>query len=125
MALNLNIKLFIALLWTSIVTVLSTIELDTTIGTGIKIANKDKYAHFIFYFLFVIVWYNYFKINNNFKNKKIVLVITAILFGIAMELFQANFTVSRHGDLLDVLVNSIGAILGMQFINYFFKNKTA
>ena len=125
MALNQYIKLFIALVWTSIVTFLSTIELDSTIGTGIKIAHKDKYVHFIFYFLFVIVWYNYFKIENSFKNKKIVLVIAAILFGIAMELYQAKFTISRHGDLLDVLVNSIGAILGIQFVNYFFKNKTA
>ena len=121
---NQTSKLFLALVWTLLVTFLSTTELDNTVGSSIKIPYKDKYAHFVFYFLFVILWYNYFKIKESLKNKEIIIVATAILFGIAMEVYQTTFTTTRHGDILDVIVNSIGAILGLYFVKYLLRNKT-
>ena len=52
------------------------------------------------------------------------MVVTAILFGIAMEVYQTTYTTTRHGDILDVIVNSIGAILGLYFVKYLLRNKT-
>ena len=124
MVLNQASKLFLAVSWTLIIVFLSTTELDNTVGSSIKILHKDKYAHFIFYFLFVILWYNYFNIKENLKNKEIIMVVTAILFGIAMEVYQTTYTTTRHGDILDVIVNSIGAILGLYFVKYLLRNKT-
>ncbi|WP_395052873.1 VanZ family protein [Flavobacterium sp.] len=121
--LNQTSKLFLALVWTLLVTFLSTTELDNTVGSSIKIPYKDKYAHFVFYFLFVVLWYNYFKIKESLKNKEIIVVATAILFGIAMEVYQTTFTTTRHGDVLDVIVNSIGALLGLYFVKYLLRNK--
>ncbi len=123
MVLNQTSKLFLALVWTLLVTFLSTTELDNTVGSSIKIPYKDKYAHFVFYFLFVVLWYNYFKIKESLKNKEIIVVATAILFGIAMEVYQTTFTTTRHGDVLDVIVNSIGALLGLYFVKYLLRNK--
>ena len=122
--LNQASKLFLAVSWTLIIVFLSTTELDNTVGSSIKIQHKDKYAHFVFYFLFVVLWYNYFKIKESLKNKEIIMVVTAILFGIAMEVYQTTYTTTRHGDILDVIVNSIGAILGLYFVKYLLRNKT-
>ena len=122
--LNQASKLFLAISWTLIIVFLSTTELDNTVGSSIKIQHKDKYVHFVFYFLFVVLWYNYFNIKENLKNKEIIMVVTAILFGIAMEVYQTTYTTTRHGDILDVIVNSIGAILGLYFVKYLLRNKT-
>jgi len=105
-----NIFLLFALLWTTAITVLSLISLGS-IGDSIPVANKDKYVHFIFYFVFVFLWMHYInQIKVSVKNHIIVLL-SAILYGITMEIVQ-GYT-ERTPDIMDVLANSIGALSGL------------
>jgi len=110
---NNKLYLWFALLWTSIVTVLSLITIGD-VGSSIPISNKDKYVHFIFYFIFVIVWTLVIKHSNSKKMHWIVLF-SSISFGILMEICQGVFTTSRKPDVMDVVANSLGAIFGLIF----------
>lgn len=37
----------------------------------------------------------------------------SLSFGIMIELFQTYFTVTRNGDVVDVLANTTGCLLGI------------
>lgn len=122
--LNTRTKLFLACAWTLLVIVLSIINIGE-VGNEIQIPYKDKIVHFLFYFIFTILWFSYLNSTKpNSKNIWLVLT-TAILFGTAIEIYQATFTLSRHSDVADVLANSLGAILGVitSIIGFKFKNK--
>jgi VanZ family protein len=109
------------MLWTVFITVLSLISLgsiEQTLNT-IHISNKDKIVHFTFYFVFVVLWYLQI-INKIKRNPKIVVLVIAIAYGIAMEICQ-GFTDTRVPDLMDVVANSLGAIFGLLFITTYFK----
>lgn len=117
-----KIIFLLAIFWTAFVTTFSLISLGD-IGNDVPIPNKDKYVHFMFYFIFVSVWYLYLnKINPISKNKWIVLI-AAISFGILMEISQGVFTTTRSPDVFDVISNSVGAIFGLLFITTILKNK--
>ena len=108
-----------AVFWTIGLTILSLISLND-VKTFDAIANKDKYVHFLFYFLFSILWGVVF---NCKKAKQVVLIfLVALLYGIMMELAQGLFTTSRQPDFLDVLANATGAFVGCLAITYYFKN---
>ena len=107
-----KIILSIAVLWTGFITFLSLASVGSTFGKAIKIPNKDKYVHFAFYFFFVIFWSLYFK-----KDKKrIQILLAAIGFGILMEICQGLFTKTRSPDILDVVANTFGAIMGLVIV---------
>lgn len=93
------------------------------IGQEIPIPNKDKYVHFLFYFIFVSLWYLFLNKKNPNPKNKIVVLISAISFGILMEICQGLFTTTRTPDILDVLANSVGAIFGLLFITTILKSK--
>ncbi len=107
--LNTHKIVYVAIFWTIVITTLSLITIGN-IGESIAISNKDKYVHFLFYFVFTILWILYFKYKQ-FDNLKIVLLI-AIFYGILMEIFQGIFTTTRHPDVYDVIANSLGAFTG-------------
>jgi VanZ family protein len=118
-----NKFLFAALLWTIVVTVLSLITINSTIGSEIKIEYKDKYVHFIFYFVFVILWIFYSRSKKFSKRNSLIILFSAIGYGILMEIFQGTFTKTRTADVLDVLANSTGALFGLLFMKILFKKK--
>ena len=103
------------------ITVLSLISLGT-IGSSIKIANKDKYVHFIFYFVFVVLWFLVAKSISNAKKTNLIVLLTAIGYGILMEICQ-GFTKTRTPDVMDALANSIGAAIGLFFIASVYKHR--
>jgi VanZ family protein len=121
--LNKKPALVLAISWTVLVAVLSLMSIGK-FGDTVEIPNKDKFVHFVFYFVFVVSWYLYFKAKNNFKYTGVSIVLIAISFGVFIEICQATLTKERHGDILDVLANSLGAISGYLFIKYLLKNKT-
>lgn len=77
----------------------------------------DKVVHFTFYFVLVILGVKaikkIFKTELEFKNYLWYSVLFAIVYGIVIEFLQYGFTENRHGDILDVLANSVGALAGM------------
>jgi VanZ family protein len=111
--------LITAIVWTTLVTILSLVTIGD-IGSSIPIAGKDKVVHFLFYFVFVIVWY-YAKYQNS--KPSYYLVIVAIVYGIFMEICQGLFTKNRMPDIFDTLANSAGAILAFVFLKNILNKK--
>lgn len=97
----------LALLWTAVVLFLSLISIGS-IGSEVAIPNKDKIVHFIFYFVFVILW------SKAIRTAKFKIMLIAVLFGIGMEFLQ-QFTPSRTPDAVDILANTLGAITATIF----------
>ena len=91
------------------------------IGSSIPIPNKDKYVHFTFYFVFVVVWFLFSKPNKITRKIQWIVLLSAISYGILMEICQGIFTSNRAPDVLDVIANSLGAITGLLFITMILK----
>jgi glycopeptide antibiotics resistance protein len=90
-------------------------------GGGLEVKNVDKFYHSIAYFTLAISWlFTYYKK----PQKKYIIVIACIIFGIIIELLQMNLTVYRTGDLLDVLANTFGVLLALLIFNLIFKKKS-
>nr|WP_244533864.1 VanZ family protein [Flavobacterium micromati] len=79
-----------------------------------NVTNIDKYVHCFFHFVLTTLCFLFFKSKAlNQADKKSVLFSFAfsLFFGIAIEIAQNAFTVTRRADLLDVLANIVGASL--------------
>lgn len=110
MALN-TYSFWIASLWTLLILFLS---FKSASGfPKITIPNIDKVVHFTFYFVFVILWnYYFFRVRKIAIQKAFFVLIGAIFLGIFVEFGQKYFTTTRQLDVLDLIANSIGALLG-------------
>lgn len=87
------------------------------------IGTNDKAIHFVFYFVFVFLWGNYFFSKKKIQNKTLFsIVIVAVILGGIMEIFQELFTEHRMADWYDMLANTIGAVCGT-IILWLYKNK--
>ena len=80
--------------------------------TSISIPFFDKLAHISVFAVFGLLWFLVaFKKG---QAQKIVWVFTLLTFyGIVIETFQGLFVISRNFDLLDILANTLGLLLGM------------
>ena len=96
-------------------------------ASSINIPNFDKLVHFSFYFgaavlgtLFVRkAWTGRPPLTKTLSY----VVIGAAIFGIIIEFMQFYFTTDRHGDVLDALANTCGAIAGAATMKALFSNK--
>ena len=79
----------------------------------------DKLVHFFMYFLLTILWSFASK---NLYNSTFKLLLFAIFFGFALEIFQHILPFGRYFDLADLLANSLGVIFGI-IILYYIKKK--
>ena len=81
----------------------------------------DKMGHFIIHALLSIIWLSYFFIRKKETftlNKITVIIIACITYGIVIEFYQQMFLATRQADILDVLANGIGTLVGMMlFMN--------
>ena len=109
----------IAVYYTLFLIILSFIPVPDLGLPKFKLFEIDKLVHFIMYCSLTILWYlaseNFYK--SNFK-----LLIFAIFFGFALEIFQHILPFGRYFDLGDLLANSLGVIFGI-FILYCIKKK--
>ncbi|MCW1147149.1 VanZ family protein [Flavobacterium lacisediminis] len=112
--------LFLAIIWTVLITVASLVSSNNI--PKVSILGNDKIVHFLFYFVFVVLWS--FATVKSYLNIKydLLIVAFAILYGIIIEVLQSVLTKTREADLYDMFANSLGAIVG--FIGFFVvKNK--
>ncbi|HJS01343.1 MAG TPA: VanZ family protein [Flavobacterium sp.] len=109
-----KICLGIALFWTGFILYLCLMRASNL--PIVTILYFDKFVHAVFHFVFSFLWFLvlnfYFKDENRAKLLGITFLMS-LFFGIAIELFQTYFTVTRNGDLIDVLANSSGALLAI------------
>ncbi|HTG67405.1 MAG TPA: VanZ family protein [Flavobacterium sp.] len=108
-----------ALFWTGFILYLCLIRASNL--PSVTIPYIDKCVHFVFHFVFSILWFLvldfYFK--NQRRNKLLGIVfLMSLCFGIAIELFQTFFTVTRNGDVIDVFANSTGSLLAILILDF-------
>ena len=85
----------------------------------INIPYIDKVVHIIFHFVFTTLWFLYFKKKLSSSNNVQPLIwsfVFSLLFGISIELMQQYVTLTRSADIIDVLANTLGAILAVLVI---------
>ena len=105
--------LVIAVLYLIVITILSFISLESTPNLGIDFA--DKLVHFAIYFLFALLWFNYFNAKRILKPiAKSILF--AVVYGIIIEVLQESLTDSRQFDYYDIVANVLGALLIIPFL---------
>jgi VanZ family protein len=114
--------LWLAEFWTLLIAVLCLENSKKLPSIGIK--SADKYVHFTFYFVFTILWFLYLIKKNNYIKKTVSLVLikvflAALFYGVLIEIAQTLFTVSRKGDVLDVLANTTGSVFAVILIRIF------
>ncbi|TRX26612.1 hypothetical protein FNW25_08300 [Flavobacterium franklandianum] len=107
-----TIFLYLAIFWSGLIIYLCLKNANEI--KQIEIPNFDKIIHFVFHFVFTMLWFLYlkkkFKISNNINLLAVTLIIS-LVFGIAIELMQQYLTTTRTADVFDVLANLLGAFL--------------
>lgn len=113
-----------ALLWTAVIVVLSLVSFSKLPKVSLLPSYTDKITHFVFYFGFVFLWGNaLLQKAQNRKNIFLKILSTAILVGALMEVLQETLTQNRTFDWLDILANSIGAVVGIFILMMFGKSE--
>ena len=92
--------------------VLSVLSLRSMSSTPQFFASQDKVGHFIAYAL--TSWLACQVIGNRFNRSLSLLLafLYASITGAVLELLQASFTSSRHGEWTDLIANILGALTG-------------
>ncbi len=112
--------LFLVVFYIISITVLSLININRLPDIGTN--HDDKLYHASAYFVFVILSFNYLK---KIEVKKAVLIamVFSVFYGIIIEVLQHVLNTNRTFDILDIVANTIGVILGYFIIQYFNKLK--
>ena len=115
---------YLAALWTLFIAYLCLTDFDTL--PTIKIGGLDKSVHFILHFFFTLLWYLYLK--SVFKTKWIIsfVVLLDVAYGSLIEVGQTLFTITRKGDVLDILANSVGtaaAVIVIYLVTRFYSRE--
>ncbi len=97
-------------------------------GPGIQLPKStidlsiDKVGHFIFYGILAFsIAYGYFK-NNPTKDKKGLFkaLIISGFYGICLEIMQYSFFPNRYFEVLDIIANISGSLIGILFFKYIY-----
>ncbi len=112
----------LAILWTILVTVLSLAKIEG-LDTPINIPNKDKVVHFVFYFLFFILWFLNFSTRKNKTQLLGIVLLVSVGYGLLMEGLQGVIQTNRTPDLADVVANTSGAFCALLVTVYFLSKK--
>ena len=104
-----NLFLYFALSWTLLITYLSLS--DPRILPKFQIQNVDKGVHFVFHFIFTVLWYLYLRHSQKGALKTLSnTFLLSIFYGIVIEICQGTLTTTRSADAMDLIANSIGAL---------------
>lgn len=105
---NKGLTLSLALAWTILIFMGCSLP-----GRDIPKVNMfehfDKVVHFTFFMVFFILWFLYFGIT---KRNAFIIILTAFMYGFAIEFYQRYCVVGRSFDVWDGVADGIGAVLG-------------
>jgi len=90
----------------------------------IKISHLDKIEHAIAYFFLGVSWLVVSTVYKTKFSKKRIVVFGCIIYGIIIEILQETITLQRTADILDVLADIVGVLLGLLIFNQFSKKNT-
>jgi VanZ family protein len=105
--------LSLAIGWTFLIAVLCLVKFGDL--PKIKVSGFDKYGHFIFHFIFTMLWGYYVWLKQYLLTfrKLFVIVMISLCYGILIEFLQETCTQTRQADALDVLANFTGAMTAL------------
>lgn len=118
-----KLNLSLALLWSLLIGVACLMTFNTNVGGEIPL--KDKFVHFVFYFLFTILWFRALDKRSpgmTLTRKLSIVFLFGFGYGVGIEICQGLFTETRSADIFDVLANSIGGIAAVAVV-YFYRNR--
>ncbi len=104
-------SLYIAIIITISIAYLS---LRETLPIQIKLSNIDKLEHTIAYCILSLSWFSFLKKK---KDKYIYIILGCVFYGIIIEVLQETLTLHRKAELLDVVANSTGVMIGFLIFN--------
>ena len=109
--------LLAVLLWSGVIAFFCLAQFESVpLGT---VSNIDKVVHVFFHFVLTVLcslfFYKYIHSFYNWKSELLAFLFS-LFFGIGIEIIQNLYTATRHGDLLDVLANVFGSILGIAIV---------
>ena len=79
----------------------------------IDVPMADKWAHFLVFAVLFFLWAQALSVKNQISRLSLKIVFALLFYGIIIEVIQDNWYFSRTGDLMDVLANTIGILLGL------------
>ncbi|WP_240643069.1 VanZ family protein [Sinomicrobium pectinilyticum] len=84
---------------------------------SVSYPHLDKIVHFIFYYIFLILWYYALRGEDTFgpvkKKPLLIAFFMAFVYGTIVEVLQYTMGKGRSGDILDALANTTGMICGI------------
>ncbi len=102
-------RYLLSIIWTIVILYLSLGRIRTEGLPEFDIPYKDKFAHFIMYFVYTYLLL--LESKSSYKSKTLLIVIPyTILFGILMEILQSMIFIYRTGDVYDAISNTLGVI---------------
>jgi VanZ family protein len=86
--------------------------------------RKDKAGHALAYFVWSSLFLFYLmSYTSPFSKKVFITILIGSIIGTSLEYLQANFSVGRDGEYLDLFFNSVGLLLGIGFFRRFLHSK--
>lgn len=118
-----KLNLSLALIWSLLIGIACLITFNADIGG--KLPYKDKFVHFVFYFLFTILWFR--TIDEILPRQALLkklrnVFLLSFVYGVGIEICQGLFTKTRSADIFDVIANSIGGLTAVLLL-YYYKNR--
>ncbi len=102
--------------WMVFITLLSLFSFSGVETEGWEFPHEDKLAHFVFYFVAVVLGALCLaergRERRNSKRLIVSVILFSIIFGIVIEGLQWIMPFGREADLWDIFANSLGAIVG-------------
>ncbi|HOZ51124.1 MAG TPA: VanZ family protein [Chitinophagaceae bacterium] len=103
----------LALIWTLLIFIGCSLPGKEIPKIGL-FAHFDKLVHFVFFFVFFLLW----KISRaSLSNSSFIILILAITYGFSLEFYQMYFVAGRSFDTWDGIADTIGAVSGLLFYN--------
>ncbi len=106
--------------WMVFITVLSLVSFDDDTSLDLDIPYFDKIVHFTFYFIagaLGSLFLHSLQRGAKADSRRLLKFLLGLIgYGILIEVLQDSVTTYRSAELLDILANSVGAIIGILFI---------
>jgi len=110
--------------WFALTTYLLVIPSDALPKTNlISIPYFDKLVHIGLFAILSALWLKSLK--NRSITIDLIVVLGTIAYGVAMEFVQRDFVANRSFDVMDIMADSVGAVLGFALVAAKAKNNSS
>ncbi|MBS9460809.1 VanZ family protein [Flagellimonas sp. 389] len=113
--------------WVFFITILSLFSFSGVDTSGVAIPYADKIVHFSFYLIFAILGCFFLRERTQgditIGRAVLSILFTAIAYGIFIEVLQYTVTANRMAEFGDIIANTLGAIVGVSVIKWFFSKE--